>query len=188
MSDLILPSRGDHQLPARAHPGQARQGGQGCQRLGLTHALWATTPPVKKNILRWVQPPLIATLSWFIFIFNQQIKVTNSYRHCYFNIWNFCTGPWFPSPYLIFLLKVCRTDLGVSSCYCKPGYGRKSHRGMCKSEISSFLLIFCTFLCPSPFWNFKLLPFCWCSIKLCSPQRRSGCWCQWKLTESKITG
>lgn len=31
--------------------------------------------------------------------------------------------------------EVCRTDLGVSSCYCKPGYGRKSHRGMCKRTV-----------------------------------------------------
>jgi hypothetical protein len=33
--------------------------------------------------------------------------------------------------------EVCRTDLGVSSCYCKPGYGRKAHRGLCKSENST---------------------------------------------------
>lgn len=31
--------------------------------------------------------------------------------------------------------EVCRTDLGVSSCYCKPGYGRKTHRGLCKKTI-----------------------------------------------------
>lgn len=30
--------------------------------------------------------------------------------------------------------EVCRTDLGVSSCYCKPGFGRKTHRGLCKSN------------------------------------------------------
>ena len=30
--------------------------------------------------------------------------------------------------------EVCRTHLGVSSCFCKPGYGRKNHRLMCKSK------------------------------------------------------
>jgi hypothetical protein len=29
---------------------------------------------------------------------------------------------------------VCRTYLGVSSCFCKPGYGRKNHRLLCKSK------------------------------------------------------
>ncbi len=30
--------------------------------------------------------------------------------------------------------EVCRTRLGVSSCYCSPGYGRRNHRHKCKSE------------------------------------------------------
>ena len=30
--------------------------------------------------------------------------------------------------------EVCRTHLGVSSCFCKPGYGRKNHRLVCKSK------------------------------------------------------
>ena len=30
--------------------------------------------------------------------------------------------------------EVCKTYLGVSSCFCKPGYGRKNHRQKCKSE------------------------------------------------------
>ena len=31
--------------------------------------------------------------------------------------------------------EVCRTHLGVSSCFCKPGFGRKNHRVMCKSKL-----------------------------------------------------
>ncbi len=30
--------------------------------------------------------------------------------------------------------EVCKTTLGISSCHCKPGYGRKSHRKTCKSK------------------------------------------------------
>ena len=30
--------------------------------------------------------------------------------------------------------EICKTYLGVSSCYCKPGYGRKNHRMLCKSK------------------------------------------------------
>ena len=30
--------------------------------------------------------------------------------------------------------EICKTYLGVSSCYCKPGYGRKNHRLLCKSK------------------------------------------------------
>jgi len=35
--------------------------------------------------------------------------------------------------------EVCRTYLGVSSCYCKPGFGRKSHRLMCKRTVKLLL-------------------------------------------------
>ena len=35
--------------------------------------------------------------------------------------------------------EVCRTHLGVSSCDCKPGYGRSSHRKSCKSKLIFFL-------------------------------------------------
>ena len=31
--------------------------------------------------------------------------------------------------------EVCRTHLGVSSCDCKPGYGRVNHRKACKSKL-----------------------------------------------------
>jgi len=31
--------------------------------------------------------------------------------------------------------EVCRTYLGVSSCFCKPGYGRKNHRMLCKKTV-----------------------------------------------------
>jgi len=31
--------------------------------------------------------------------------------------------------------EICKTYLGVSSCYCKPGYGRKSHRLLCKKTV-----------------------------------------------------
>ena len=34
--------------------------------------------------------------------------------------------------------EVCRTNLGVSSCDCKPGYGRSSHRKACKSKPTTF--------------------------------------------------
>ena len=30
--------------------------------------------------------------------------------------------------------QICKTYLGVSSCFCKPGYGRKNHRMPCKSK------------------------------------------------------
>ena len=30
--------------------------------------------------------------------------------------------------------EICKTYLGVSSCYCKPGFGRKNHRMLCKSK------------------------------------------------------
>ena len=30
--------------------------------------------------------------------------------------------------------EVCKTKLGVSSCFCKPGYGRRKHRQKCQSE------------------------------------------------------
>ena len=30
--------------------------------------------------------------------------------------------------------QICKTYLGVSSCFCKPGYGRKNHRLPCKSK------------------------------------------------------
>ena len=30
--------------------------------------------------------------------------------------------------------EVCKTKLGVSSCFCRPGYGRKNHRHKCKSK------------------------------------------------------
>ena len=31
--------------------------------------------------------------------------------------------------------EVCQTHLGVSSCNCKPGYGRSNHRRACKSML-----------------------------------------------------
>jgi hypothetical protein len=31
--------------------------------------------------------------------------------------------------------EVCKTNLGVSSCFCKPGYGRRKHRQKCQSEL-----------------------------------------------------
>jgi len=31
--------------------------------------------------------------------------------------------------------EICKTYLGVSSCYCKPGYGRKNHRLLCKKIV-----------------------------------------------------
>eukprot|EP00090_Calanus_glacialis_P024763 TRINITY_DN3845_c0_g1_i2.p1 TRINITY_DN3845_c0_g1~~TRINITY_DN3845_c0_g1_i2.p1 ORF type:complete len:1336 (-),score=262.38 TRINITY_DN3845_c0_g1_i2:474-4481(-) len=31
--------------------------------------------------------------------------------------------------------EICKTYLGVSSCYCKPGYGRKNHRQLCKKIV-----------------------------------------------------
>ena len=37
--------------------------------------------------------------------------------------------------------EVCRTYLGVSSCDCKPGYGRSSHRKACKSKLNECGLI-----------------------------------------------
>ena len=30
--------------------------------------------------------------------------------------------------------EVCKTKLGVSSCFCKPGYGRRKHRQKCQSK------------------------------------------------------
>ena len=35
--------------------------------------------------------------------------------------------------------EICKTYLGVSSCYCKPGYGRKNHRMLCKSKLKSLV-------------------------------------------------
>ena len=35
----------------------------------------------------------------------------------------------------------CRTELGVSSCLCRPGYSRRKHRDPCHSEY----LIFCLY-------------------------------------------
>merc|ERR1719445_1060257 len=31
--------------------------------------------------------------------------------------------------------QICKTYLGVSSCFCKPGYGRKNHRLPCKKTV-----------------------------------------------------
>ena len=39
--------------------------------------------------------------------------------------------------------EVCRTHLGVSSCDCKPGYGRGSHRKACKSKLEFFSFLKC---------------------------------------------
>ena len=36
--------------------------------------------------------------------------------------------------------EICRTHLGVSSCDCKPGYGRVNHRKACKSKSALFFL------------------------------------------------
>ena len=41
--------------------------------------------------------------------------------------------------------EVCRTHLGVSSCDCKPGYGRVNHRKACKSK--RFLNVCPTLMC-----------------------------------------
>ena len=35
--------------------------------------------------------------------------------------------------------EICRTHLGVSSCDCKPGYGRVNHRKACKSKSRLFI-------------------------------------------------
>ena len=45
--------------------------------------------------------------------------------------------------------EVCLTYLGVSTCDCKPGYGRKDYRKACRSEFS-FLFFF-----PPIFLNFE---------------------------------
>ena len=145
---LFLKSRGD-QLPARAHQGQVRLEGQGCLQWGSTPALSAMMLPVKKSISRWVLFPgrLISfhLFSVFHFICIPYFYIQNSMLqafNCHF--------------------QVCRTDLGVSSCYCKPGYGRKSHRGICKSEIFfNFVDVF-TFETSNSFnlllmFHFKLL-------------------------------
>ena len=41
--------------------------------------------------------------------------------------------------------EVCRTHLGVSSCDCKPGYGRSSHRKACKSKQELFFSLNVTY-------------------------------------------
>lgn len=30
--------------------------------------------------------------------------------------------------------EMCRTELGVSSCHCRPGYSRRKHREPCRSK------------------------------------------------------
>ena len=45
--------------------------------------------------------------------------------------------------------EVCLTYLGVSTCDCKPGYGRKDYRKACRSEFS-FLFF------PPIFLNFEI--------------------------------
>ena len=34
--------------------------------------------------------------------------------------------------------EVCKTVLGISSCFCRPGYGRRNHRRKCESKIGVF--------------------------------------------------
>lgn len=32
--------------------------------------------------------------------------------------------------------EVCRTELGVSSCHCRPGYARRKHREPCRRVVA----------------------------------------------------